>query len=188
MTIKTNENDVGQHDSHQDVDPPVKEIIHTEEVIIGTEQGMMFPTWIGATICNALIDTGATRSCISDKFYQCLPTFDMQNVGDISVRSATGSNLTPLGMINCSFELGNLQFVNNLVVCRNLTHPLILGRDFLMQHHITIQYDANGKCVLAYQQQEIVASVELDKRPQIFMAHSVTIPGRSLAIVSFIIT
>ena len=53
-----------------------------------------------------------------------------------------------------------------------------------MQHHITIRYDANGKCVLAYQQQEIVASIELDKRPQIFMAHSVTIPGRSLAIVS----
>ena len=51
---------------------------------------------------------GATRSCISEKFYQCLPPFDMQNVGDISVKSATGSNLTPLGMINCSFELGNL--------------------------------------------------------------------------------
>ena len=69
----------------------------------------MFPTRIGATICNALIDTGATRSCISEKFYQCLPPFDMQNVGDISVKSATGSNLTPLGMINCSFELGNLR-------------------------------------------------------------------------------
>ena len=76
------------------LNPPVKEIIHTEEVIIGTEQGTMFPTRIGAAICNALIDTGATRSCISEKCYWCLPTFDMQNVGDISVRSATGSNLT----------------------------------------------------------------------------------------------
>ena len=68
----------------------------------------MFPTRIGATISNALIDTGATRSCICEKFYRCLPPFDMQNVGDIRVKSATGSNLTPLGMINCSFELGNL--------------------------------------------------------------------------------
>ena len=89
----------------------------------------------------------------------------MQNVGAISVRSATGSDLTPLGMIDCSFELGNLRFGNKLVVCRNLTRPLILGRDFLMQHHITIQYDINGICVLTYQQQEIVASVELDERP-----------------------
>ena len=52
-----------------------------------------------------------------------------------------------------------------------------------MQHHITIQYNTSGKCVLAYQQQEIVASIEIDERPQIFLAHSVTIPGRSLAIV-----
>ena len=36
---------------------------HTEEVVIGSEQGMTFPTKIGTTICNALIDTGATRCC-----------------------------------------------------------------------------------------------------------------------------
>ena len=35
-----------------------------------------------------------------------------------------------------------------------------------MQHHITIRYDVNGKCVLTYQQQEIVASIELDERLQ----------------------
>ena len=67
-------------------------------------------------------------------------------------------------MTNCSFELGNLRFVNNLVVCRNLTNPLILGRDFLMLHHITVRYNTSGKCVLAYQQQEIVASIEIDKK------------------------
>ena len=39
---------------------------HTEEVIIGSEQGTMFPTKIGTTMCNALIDTGATRSCMRE--------------------------------------------------------------------------------------------------------------------------
>ena len=47
-------------------------IDHTEEVIIGTEHGMTFPTQIGTSVCNALIDTGATRSCISEKYYQRL--------------------------------------------------------------------------------------------------------------------
>ena len=46
---------------------------HMEEVIIGTEQGTTFPTKIGTSMCNALIDTGATRSCISEKYYQNLP-------------------------------------------------------------------------------------------------------------------
>ena len=85
---------------------PEQEINHMEEVIIGTEQGTMFPTKIGTTICNALIDTGATRSCINEKYYQQLPSTKIQHLKNVSVRSATGSNLTPLGMINCSFKLG----------------------------------------------------------------------------------
>ena len=47
-------------------------INHTEEAIIGSEQGTTFPTKIGTTMCNALIDTGATRSCTSEKCYKKL--------------------------------------------------------------------------------------------------------------------
>ena len=36
---------------------------------------------------------------------------------------------------------------------------------------------------MAYQQQELVASIDIEDKPQIHMAHSVTIPGRMLAIV-----
>ena len=39
-----------------------------EEVIIGSEQGTTFPTKVGSTICNALIDTGATKSCMSESY------------------------------------------------------------------------------------------------------------------------
>ena len=76
-----------------------------EEVIIGMEQGTTFPTKIGTSMCNTLIDTGTTKSCISKKYYQQLPLTKIQCLENISVKSATGSNLTPLGMINCSFEL-----------------------------------------------------------------------------------
>ena len=44
---------------------------HTEEVIIGLEQGTAFPTKIGTTICNALIDTGAMRSCMRNTIRDC---------------------------------------------------------------------------------------------------------------------
>ena len=47
-------------------------IEHTEDVIIGSEQGTTFPTKVCTTICNALIDTGATRCCISEKYYRKL--------------------------------------------------------------------------------------------------------------------
>ena len=52
-----------------------------------------------------------------------------------------------------------------------------------MQHHITVCYAADGKCVLDYQQQELVASIDIEDKPQLNMTHSVTVPGRTLAIV-----
>ena len=104
-----------------------------------------------------------------------------KKLNHISVKSATGSNLTPLGIIHCSFELGKITFNNNLIVCRNPTRPLILGRDFLLQHNITIRYAANGKCILDYQQQELIASINLEN--ELYVTHSVIIPGRTLAIV-----
>ena len=86
-------------------------------------------------------------------------------------------------MINCLFKLGKIRFNSNLIVCKNLTRPLILGRDFLMQNHITVRYAENGKCILDYQQHELIASIDIEDKPQLNMTHSVTLPGRTLAIV-----
>ena len=52
-----------------------------------------------------------------------------------------------------------------------------------MQHHITVCYAADGKCILDYQQHELIASIEMEDKPQLHMTHSVTVPGRTLAIV-----
>ena len=45
-------------------------INHAEEVIIGSEQGTTFPTRVGTMMCNALIDTCATRCCMSEEYYK----------------------------------------------------------------------------------------------------------------------
>ena len=51
-----------------------------EEVNIGIEQGTTFPTKIGTSMCNTLIDTYATKSCISERYYQQLPSTKMQHL------------------------------------------------------------------------------------------------------------
>ena len=106
-----------------------------------------------------------------------------QVVQNISVRSATGSNLTPIGLVNCSIELGRIKFNSDFIVCKNLTRPLILGRDFLIWNHVTVQYAEYGKCVLDYQQQELIASINIENKSQLSLAHPTTLPGRSLAVV-----
>ena len=97
---------------------------HTEEGIIGSEQGTTFPTKIGTTICNALIDTGATRCCLSEKYYRKLQLTQIHLLQNVNVRSATGSNLAPMVLINCTFELGGTKFNCDFIVCKNLTSPL----------------------------------------------------------------
>ena len=133
-----------------------KELVDSaEEVIIGSEQGTTFPTKVRSTLCNALIDTGATKSCMSESYYKTLHIDSICSVFNTCVRSVMGSILSPLGIINCTFQLGKTVFVNDFIVCQNLTRPLILGRDFLMKNHITVRYAENGKCILNCQQEEL---------------------------------
>ena len=41
----------------------------------------------------------------------------------------------------------------------------------------------NGKYILDYQQQELIASMNMENKPQLSLANSRTLPGRSLAVV-----
>ena len=161
-----------------------KELIDSaEEVIIGSEQGTTFPTKVGTTLCNALIDTGATKSCMSESYYKTLQLDSIRSVVNTRVRSATGSNLSPLGIVNCPLKLGNAIFVSDFIVCQNLTRPLILGKDFLMKNHITVRYAENGKCILKFQQEEMVAALDITNVPQLKTSTSVLLPGRTLAVI-----
>ena len=101
---------------------------------IGSEQGTTFPTKMGTTVCNALIHTGATWCCISDEYYRKLQLTKIHLLQNVNVRSATGSNLAPIGLVNCAFVLGDTIFNCDFIVCKNLSRPLILGRDFLIQN------------------------------------------------------
>ena len=134
-------------------------------------------------MCNALIDTGATRCCMSEKYYKKLQLAKIQFLQNINVRSATGSNLTPIRLVNCTFELEGTKFSSDFIVCKNLTRPLILGRDFLIRNHVSVRYSENGKCILDYKQQELVASLSVENKPKLSLANPMTLPRRFLAVV-----
>ena len=59
------------NDSIAETQENINDLINgTEEVVIRSEQGTTFPTKVGSTLCNALIDTSATRSCMSKSYYK----------------------------------------------------------------------------------------------------------------------
>ena len=51
-----------------------------EQVIIGSERSTTFPIAIQGTKCNALMDTGATQSCISKAYYKTLPQQNLKGL------------------------------------------------------------------------------------------------------------
>ena len=153
------------------------------EEVIGSEQGTTFSTKVGTTVCNALIYTGATRCCISEEYYMKLQLSKIHLLQNVSVRSATGSNLAPVGLVNCTFMLGDTLFNFDFIVSKNLTRPLILGRDFLIQEHIAVRYSEDGKCILDHQQQELVAATDMEIRPHLSLINSTSLPGRTLAVI-----
>ena len=120
---------------------------------------------------------------MSEAYYKTLQINSICSLAHTHVRSATGRNLSPLGIINCTLELGKTTFTKDFIVCHNLTRPLILGRNFLMKNHITVRYAGNGKCILNCQQEELIATLDIANNPQLKTITSVLLPGRTLAVI-----
>ena len=99
-----------------------------EQVVIGTKRGTTFPMDIQGSKCNALIDTGTMRSCISEAYFKTLPQQNLKGLHRVAVRSASGSSLAPVGFMTCNITFGSKTFQHDFVVCKHLMRPLILGR------------------------------------------------------------
>ena len=135
-------------------------------------------------MCNALIDTGASRSCISEKFYKQLKLPPIQELFRTHVRSATGGSLSPLGITQCTFHIGEKEFTFNFIVCKHLLRPVIIGADFLRQNHIFVGYSELGQCVLEHKHMELVHSISINEAPILKMTHMVRVPARSIAVLN----
>ena len=100
------------------------------------------------------------------------------------VKSANGSNLCPMGITECEFKIGQKEYKNDFVVCKNLIRPCILGIDFLKKHGIFAGWTPTGKFKLISQQEFLEESLEvLMKGPMIHNKQGIEIPGRSMAMI-----
>ena len=63
-----------------------------ELVTVGTTVRATIPATLGQTVCNALIDTGATRSCLSKEYYQQLLLPGLKPIHRLLVQTASGGS------------------------------------------------------------------------------------------------
>ena len=115
------------------------------KVVVGLKRGTTFTAHISNKRCHALVDTGASHSCMSLAFYEQLSLPPVNRLVGTTVQSATGSNLEPLGIVECNVKLGQKTFNNTIIVCCNMHQLLILGEDFLSNNALRVYYDKQGK-------------------------------------------
>ena len=147
--------------------------------------GATVPATLEHTLCNALVDTGVTRSCPSEEYYQQLLLPGLKPVHKLQVRTASGSSLCPTRTVMCNFKLGKQLFSFEFIVCRGLSRPCILGLDFLRKYKIGIGWSPNGKFQLDLHQQVLIESIKVYMSgPTLQTRQCITIPSRSLMVLN----
>ena len=99
--------------------------------------------------CFALMDTGASRSCISYKMFSKVKNPKWSSKPVPRVCTADGSDLGSLGRIDLQLKLGDKEVTQDFVVCRQLKRDIILGADFGKKNCAGIEWTTHRTHVLS---------------------------------------
>ena len=88
----------------------------------------------------ALIDTGAKLSCISEQLLHCNELFKSLKIRKCDRRAygVNGEPVVTLGLVDVEFKIGGLVFTHTFTILRGLIHPMLLGMDFLVRYKAMI--------------------------------------------------
>ena len=64
----------------------------------------------------------------------------------ISVNTANGDHMGVAGDVQVNFKIGRkCSFTHSFVVCERLSHPFIIGEDFMRKHYMLLQWVPENK-------------------------------------------
>ena len=124
----------------------------------------------------ALIDTGACNSIISSKLISRLPYIKIENSNKASLHGVTGTKLNIRGTATFSFHLGSQYITQNFIVCDNIEHQVILGKDFLIKNEVEINYKT---CCIVINGEKIQLDDHTFYTSMVKTAHTISLPPRS---------
>ena len=157
------------------------------EITLDNTKSAVIPAKIAQEQCKVLVDTGASRCCIREDYFNKIPGTSLSLLKGVRIRSATGRDLQTLGRAECAFTLGGRDYKMEFIVCRNLRRPAILGLDFLRQNRIGTTWTPTGTFALQRGEDILVESIEVcfeNTNPMITAYRHYTVPARSIMIVT----
>ena len=157
------------------------------EITLDNTKSAVIPARIAQEQCKVLVDTGASRCCIREDYFNKIPDTSLSLLKGVRIRSATGRDLQTLGRAECTFTLGDRDYKMEFIVCKNLRRPAILGLDFLRQNRIGTTWTPTGTFALQRGEEILVESIEVcfeNTNPMITAYRHYTVPARSIMIVT----
>ena len=157
------------------------DIEHIFNIILGKETGTMFPISVQDKEVNALLDTGAEKSCMSmDMFARLKLPLNVAKVPKL--RNASGRDIETHGVMKTKFKMGNTIFIQEFVVCDNLVRPIIIGRDYIVNNFIGIAWTKQGTKKVTKDDKIVIEIEEPMRKKTLTTTRKVTIPPRSYAV------
>ena len=121
---------------------------------------------------------------MSRAFIDDLQLKAVHSTRDIRVCTASGSKLTPYGLAEVIFQLGEKRFAHTFIVCEDLVRPMILGYDFMQYHRIGTDWTEKGGKMLRQGEEILVEAIDgQTPDPLVKLVQEIRIPARSVAVV-----
>ena len=115
--------------------------------------------------------------------YSKVRELPLKQLCNVNVRSATGSDLKPLGIVDYTFSIGNTQYTHPFIVCQNLGRSTILGRDFLRQNRLHVGWSREGTFQIQSGKNILIESIHAETKPIVKVKKTMIIPTGNLAVV-----
>ena len=137
----------------------------------------MFPISIQDKEVDALLDTGAEKSCMSMDMFARLK-LPLNVVKIPRLRNTSGKDMKTHGVMAVRFRMGSTNFTQKFVVCNNLVRPIIIDRDFTVNNFVSTR---QGTKKITKDDKLVIEVEEPMRKKTLTMTRKVTIPPRDFA-------
>ena len=137
--------------------------------------GTTFPVSIQEI--NALLDTGAKKSCMSIDMFTRL-RLPMNAGRTPRLRNASEKDMKTHGVTTVKFKMGNTIFTQDFIVCDDLVRPIIIGRDFMVNNYVGIIWTRQGTKKVTQDDRVVIEMEKPARGKTLLMMRKIAIPTR----------
>ena len=154
---------------------------------LSADTGAHIPVELNGVRCLALIDTGASQSCISSTQYKSIGSSPLEPLPlGARLRSATGTSMEAWGLTSCLVRIGHKMYVQSFIVCNKMMTNIIVGRDFLSTYKLNITWGDKGTMEVLEGQESVIWMGEVHQYPA-YVGGQARVPLHTVAAVPVLV-